>query len=554
MTDTASMTSSSSRLVLALLVNLALGSGGCAVFGSGDSPSPAPEADTQAPPQQGADGGVAEGPKAPAVGGPASQNELTDQLGIFVAPTGLDSADGTHARPLATIQAGIDKAKAVGKRVYVCVGTYTQAIELADSISIIGGLDCTGGEWHTGTGVSRIEAPTSPAVRAKNITTATRLEGLDVHAPNATAASGSSIGLFADHATALVVARTKIVAGNAMKGDDGVVGATLHNAATINGTTGNNSYFCSSTTCAPVKDAAGKWLGYWSVQPLTPGGSNTCSGGAAPMVVESGGRGGNGGLHQYVSTPVPPPGSGTFLLLQDYKGRFGNSTGYGRTDTPDVRTGEAGADGPDGLNGAAIGTVSVDGYVPGNGTNGSDGATGSGGAGGNGLDPDNALPKVVDDVWRGWMGHGGGAGGCPGLAGTAGKGGGASFAALLLESPVTFDASELVSGLGGAGGLAGLGSAPTLGGAPGNPPAETRTALNGQPGGRGGIAGVSGNGGSGPSAAIAHFGPAPILVGDNKTTPGAGGAEIPARSTTEFGVTKTVPATPAGVSQAILAL
>jgi len=398
---------------------------------------------------------------------------------------------------------------------------------------VIGGLDCTKLEWRTGSGVSRVESPTSPAILAKDIKSATRLEGLDVNAPNATAPSGSSIGLLADHATALVVARTKIVAGDAMKGDDGPEGAQLSNAATAAGVTGNNSIQCGSSTCAPVKDANTGVTVYWKIQGLTPGGTNTCVGGAA-HVAESGGSGGSGGLHRYGYVGMP-----AFLLFHDYGGRFGNSTGY---------------DGTDGPSGAAVGTVSVDGYVPADGVNGADGATGHGGAGGNGVDPDNATPATDGAVWRGWMAASGGAGGCPGLAGAAGKGGGASIAALLDESPVTFDASELVSGQGGGGGLGALGSAPTLGGAAGVNPRPDLPALNAQPGGRGGIAGVSGNGGNGPSAAIAHLGAAPILIGANKTTPGAGGAEIQERSTTAFGITKTVAATPAGVSKAILPL
>jgi len=93
-------TSTSSRIVLALLANLALASTACGVFSSDDSPS-SPE--TQPPPQPGADGGPVEVPKAPPVGGPAAQNELTDELGVFVAPSGFDGADGTHGQPLATI-------------------------------------------------------------------------------------------------------------------------------------------------------------------------------------------------------------------------------------------------------------------------------------------------------------------------------------------------------------------------------------------------------------------------------------------------------------------
>lgn len=531
----------SSRIVLALLANVALAATACGVFGSDSPPSAA-----QAVPAPDADGGVVEGPKAPPITGPAAQNELTDELGVFVASNGLDIADGTHAHPLASIQAGIDKAKTVGKRVYVCAGTYKQALVIADSISVIGGLDCTNNEWRTGSGVSRIESPTSPAIRAKDIKSATRLEGLDVNAPNATAPGGSSIGLLADHATALVVARTKIVAGNAMNGENGTEGTQLSNAATANGASEVESYQCvqsgggrvSSHTCG-----YNKFTGTYQLPPGGAPGTNACVGAPVPAP-ESGGSGGSGGIYTAsVTAPVPPKVTPTVTYSPQDPSLDAKLAST-------LRSGAVGTSGPDGSGGAAIGAISANGYTPADGTAGKDGSTGAGGNGGDGSPPTEPVP-TDKTVWRGWGGAGGGAGGCPGLAGTAGKGGGASIAALLVESPVTFDTSELQSGTGGAGGLGTLGSAPTAGGAGGDGPSGGRP---GKPGGRGGFAGVSGNGGSGPSAAIAHVGAAPILVGANKTTPGAGGAAIQARSRTDFGITKTIPATPAGVSNAILQL
>ena len=76
-----------------------------------------------------------------------------------------------------------------------------------------------------------------------------------------------------------------------------------------------------------------------------------------------------------------------------------------------------------------------------------------------------------------------------------------------------------------------------------------------QPGGRGGAAGAGGNGSAGPSAGIVHAGAAPKLVGTNTITHGAGGPAVDARSRTDaLGITKTIPATPAGAANDILAL
>lgn len=536
------MTSTSSRLVLALIAaSVAVASGACGVFGSSSDDSPAP-AEAPPPGTPAADGGTVEGPKAPPVGGPASQNELTEQFGVFVANIGNDAGDGSHARPFATIQVGIDRAKAIGKRVYVCAGLYKESLSIADSISVIGGLDCTNFEWRTGSGTSRVESPASPAAKAKDITSPTRLEGLDLVAPGATGSGASSIGLLADHAGALTVARSKVTAGNATKGDDGVDGTQLANAAAARGEAIPGAALCTNITLCPTFFPPNGGLG----------GTNVCVG-AAGHTGDPGGLGGTGGQWDVIA--VGPVGMqvGSFAV-------HNNDPMFGATAAPQVKTGAAGIDGPDGAPAAPKGTLSSTGYTPADGTNGTDGEPGKGGAGGNGLKPDAAVftASPIGSKYRGWGGGGGGAGGCPGLSGTAGKGGGASFAALLIDSPVTFDNATLTSGLGGDPGQGTLGSTPLPGGLRNNPeiPGQypTLAPALGHDGGRGGAAGISTNGSSGPSAAIAHSGAAPALANGSTMAHGAGGAAIAERSQSVLGgLTKTVPATPAGLAQDILA-
>ena len=518
---------------------------GCDAFGSGSPDSPPAD-------QPPADGGApdGDGPKAPPVGGPTTSSELTNALGVFVANTGSDSADGTSERPLARIQPAIDLAKRVGKRVYVCAGTYLEALVIADSISIVGGLDCSAPTWKTSNELSRVEAPTSPAIRASNITSPTRLEALDVTAPSATVASGSSIGLVADKAGALVVARSKITAGNAMKGDNGVEGIQLANAGTTKGlpiptafqcTVGPGPLFsdpCGLNSLSGPKPAAGAL-----------GGTNTCVG-APGFVMEAGGQGGTGGLYDVKTVSVMGTVSTIFVAVANAEAKA----------APPGRTGAPGVDSPDGAAAAATGAFSANGYTPADGNNGNNGGGGSGGSGGDGLGPGvNLLAAPLNAKYRGWGGGGGGAGGCPGLAGTAGNGGGASVAALLIDGAVTFDGVQLVAGNGGDAGHGTLGSTPLPGGLRNNPqiPSMQYPELApcvGDPGGRGGAAGVSTNGSSGPSAGIAHVGAAPKIVGDTKMTPGQGGAGVAVQSRTDLGITKTVPATEPGVSKQILAL
>ncbi len=64
-------------------------------------------------------------------------------IGVFVAPTGNDTADGTPEAPLATIAAGIDRAimQLGRKEVIIASGTYT----LAETLEVPGGVGLFGG-------------------------------------------------------------------------------------------------------------------------------------------------------------------------------------------------------------------------------------------------------------------------------------------------------------------------------------------------------------------------------------------------------------------------
>ncbi len=512
-------TSLSSAILLGLLTGSTALASGCGVFGTDDD---ATSSDKALPARDPGAGGDA--PKAPPVGGPADTSELTNALGVFVATSGDPAANATREHPIRNIQAAIDLAKRAGKRVYVCGGTYAEAITMADSISLIGGLDCTANEWRTGGPVTRIESPTSPAMRASDVTSPTRIEGIELVAPNGAAPSASSVGLIAVRAAGLVIAHASIIAGNAAKGEDGSDGGQLTQSDTAaRGQSLLPASECPGEKCTPA----------WGAR--ASGGVNLCDG-APEHIAESGSAGGIGGVYRVVNDIsrfnfVPyDPNSGPV--------------------PPIDRSGAPGLDGNDGAGGER-GAFSREGYVPADGRSGTDGVPGKGGRGGSGHSPDPAVDAnspSVRGVWRGWSGAGGGAGGCPGLAGGAGKGGGASIAALLVDSPVTFDGVALVSGRGGDAGLGTFGSTPTAGGAPGF---DNDFPFLGHPahGGRGGAAGTSGNGSSGPSIAVAHVGPAPRVQAGSKLVPGAGGASIDARSRTDaFGITKTIPATPPGLS------
>jgi hypothetical protein len=509
------------------LVSVLFFATGCGIFGSeysgeaaqADIPLPPPPAPNAAP------------PTAPPLDGTPVDAELTEAFGVFVATTGDDDADGSRAHPLATIRRGVAMGKALGKRVYVCEGTYREAITVEDSISIVSGLTCGEIPWRSGGGRARIEAPSSPAVSATNITRPTRLEALEIVAPDASAPSGSSIGVLAIDAGALTVSSTRVVAGVATAGADGTAGIQLVQTGTLQGGPGSQER---------------EWcVGDRRLCPLTPskpantaGGTSVCAG-APGHDGQSGGHGGSGGLYTANSFISAVTGEREYLWKASPASDAANAG--------ELRTGAAGAGGSNGASAGAIGTISEGGFTPADGSAGGDGQPGEGGRGGDGLAPMTSPNSVSGQTWYGNTAAGGGAGGCPGLAGTPGAGGGASIAALLVRSPVTFDHSELVAGDGGDGGRGTFGSDPTPGGLAGVN-VSVYASTFGAPGGDGGASGISGSGAGGPSIAVAHAGGEPVLV-ETITTVGEPGAGVPALVANG----KTIPASAPGVSEPVRA-
>lgn len=474
------------------------------------------------------------GPKAPPVEGKPQSSDLVEALGVFVTNAGSATPDGTRARPFASIQQGIDAAKKVGKRVYVCAGSFDESIVLADSISVIGGLDCSKPEWTVGApdARSKIVAPTSPALTARSIATATKLSGLDVVAPNATEPGASSIGLLAEKSPGLVVASSSISAGEGAKGADGAEGIQLVQAGTLDGAPSEPWAICTGATC--------KILGVntWGKVMGNPPATSVCVG-EAGHDGEVGGTGGSGGLFTIVRD------EGGYAYGVPYGGAANSADGGGS------RTSAVGLAGFDAVNNTLVGSLGPSGYVTANGNKGTNGSPGKGGSGGSGHFPSGVAwsASIDGQVARGASGASGGAGGCPGLAGEPGQGGGASIALALVESPLTLEDTKLTSATGGAPGLGAFGSKPSRGGAAAYGPGIAAS----QHGGNGGVAGTSSNGTAGPSFAIAHVGGAPSLDSASKTEPGKGGTGVPARTKTENGVgtLTSIAATPDGLSEAI---
>ncbi len=502
---------------------------GCGAFGA-EEPAPT---DNVAPATPGSPDGAApvndpgaSQPAPPPLKGTPADDEITEKFGIFVSPSGVAGAPGTRAKPLADIHEAIERAKVNERRVYVCEGTYKEALTLASGVSVIGGFDCATVTWKVGPAKSRLEAPTSPAVRAADLGKATRLEGFEVLAPAGTVDRPNSIALFAERSPALTIARSKLVGGKAADGAAGTDGVPLSpgGAAAKPGFTGDGPRMLYSK---PFRE--------YPPSPLAAaGGTSSCGGG-------SGGAGDRAGTFTCSEFTTTVGGSTTtWRRWEPSTHLIGSPVNPG---TPaETRAGTPGADRASGGS-VGSGHFAPEGYRPGDGSAGANGDPGAGGSGGTAPGPGSACSNL-GMTWALPSGGGGGAGGCPGIAGTPGKGGGASVGLFLVASEgLTIDHSEILAGAAGAGGKGSFPSSPSLGTAPGAPGGPAVSAA--QPGGAGGRGGISGSGAGGPSIGIAHTGGAPKLV---ETTPkaGTGGAGVAEESRVIFGATATLPASPAG--------
>jgi hypothetical protein len=179
------------------------------------------------------DGGAGrDGPGAsdvsPDVGGCDSSQSPSEQAcvvaeayGIFVSPAGSDRSAGTRSAPLATIGHGMDVAKALGKRVYVCAGSFGESLVVGasrDGVNVYGGLDCAG--WTYGAGNHVVVAPLASgyALALESLQTGVTLEDLEFDAQSASSLGESSIAAFASQSQNVVLERVTLVAAVAADG------------------------------------------------------------------------------------------------------------------------------------------------------------------------------------------------------------------------------------------------------------------------------------------------------------------------------------------------
>ncbi|WP_437279878.1 PGRS family protein [Sorangium sp. So ce375] len=440
---------------------------------------------------------------------------VDDSCGVFVSTAGDDGNAATKEAPVRTLAEALALAAENGtQRVYACAETFEEAVEVAGSVTIYGGLDCANGWRWIGEEKKTIVAPGVQAIPLKLVQGdgAVRLEDVSARAADAQAAGGSSIAVLVDGAT-VELARCELIAGN---GADGAYGTDAPSEAAMQGPRGEDgASACSDLDASGAPDetlAGGAQVeSACGVDALSIGGE----GGGGKVSNGGGGDVGQTGVEGQAGAGEPPSNSDSWSC-----GAIPND--------PTKGGGSAGANGtpgPAGVGASGLGALRATGYTGVPGGDGTPGTPGQGGGGGGGAK--GGAVCAGGATGAGASGGSGGAGGCGGLPGKGGGPGGASIALASVDANVTLIDCTLTAGRGGNGGKGGNrqpGGVGGVGGLGGMGVGGSKKACAGGEGGQGGNGGPGGGGLGGPSLAIAFRGESVKQEGKTTLMPGAPGA------------------------------
>jgi hypothetical protein len=393
---------------------------------------------------------------------------VSNATGVFVAPApkGNDTTGaGTEQAPFATLAMAVTRALTGKKRVYACLGTYSQQLSLtatADGLTVYGGLDCANGWKYVGSGsatptviAATSAAPSTSLTVTGPMTIGVAFEDVGFKSGDGMNPGDSSVAVFVTSSAKLKLTRGTVTAGK------GVVG-------TPGGTVTNWSGTAPPGT-SPVDNLHGGG----------PGGVNACGDGST----STGGTGGfgaagdNGSSVPSVASPSPNGGTGGVSCTNGTAAVSGAPPG----------TGGAGA--------TSSGSITSTGWSAGpSGLAGTRGSVAQGGGGGGGVEPLGFEPSP---------GGGGGAGGCGGGQGLGGSTGGSSIGILVDQATLALTSVTVTASAAGAGGLGGVGQLGQAGGA-----GATGFGCTGSAGGTGSAGSGGGGGGGGDSVGIAWLGTA----------------------------------------------
>ncbi|WP_437481512.1 PGRS family protein [Sorangium sp. So ce1014] len=423
---------------------------------------------------------------------------VDDGCGVFVSSSGSDENAATKEAPVKTLAAALLRAQEnETRRVYACAEAFEEAVEVAGSVTIYGGLDCASGWGWAGEQRKTVLTATAGeiplVVRGGGAEANVRVEDVHVQArgidaDDVTLAGASSIAAVAEEAN-VELARCVLEAGDAAAGAAGAA----HETSAMGGAEGKSG----GEAC--------------SAEIVVPGGSvkNDCGTPDDPSDDSRGGSGGNGEADAAVAGS---PGAPEYLV--------NGGKGEGADLCFNGTAGENGPEGGPGAGATGLGKISASGFTGASGRDGVKGGTAQGGGGGGGAKGGAGTDKCPNEALAGGASGGsGGAGGCGGAGGRGGGAGGSSIALISLNAALSFEEVTLKTGRGGAGGKGGAGQdgGEEGAGGPGGKKPEAATALNdacsGGAGGKGGPGGSGGGGRGGHAIGIAYTGAAPPVQG-----------------------------------------
>jgi hypothetical protein len=424
---------------------------------------------------------------------------ITEECGVFVKPA-VAAGEGTRQSPLGTVQAAVAKAAELSKkRVYACIGTFTETVSVPAGMTLFGGLDCAKA-WEATDQRSTLKgtADKIPLTLQGDGKSETRIEAWNIEAIDATAAGGSSIAAIAQDSAVVHFESSSLTAGRGMNGMDGMSASSTPEPQPLPSTSGKD-VACENTSMNP-----GGALNKNECTPENPEIPEKSIGGMGGDGYTSFGLAGQPG--QADPVPAVPKGTGGQQGLSNCA--MGGDGGNGAN----------GADGQPGASGNAKGSLAPEmGYVGANGGDGTKGLPGQGGGGGGGQKGKDATPQKPKTC-AGASGGAGGAGGCGGFGGKGGQAGGSSIALVSINATIKMVGVKLKTssgGTGGAGGSSQTGAMGGLGGTGGGSMTVDFVTMyagcKGGTGGNGGRGGPGGGGSGGHSIGIAYMGEAPTV-------------------------------------------
>ena len=407
---------------------------------------------------------------------------VDDGYGVFVSPMGKASGAGTKSDPMLTISGALGQTSTAKNRVYICEGTYAEAVSVSTAVNLYGGFDC--GTWAYGMKPVKV-APSAAGIALTVTASGVTVEDIEFDAKDGVNPGDSSIAVFVSGAQNVLFRRVIAIGGAGQEGGAPVATANYDGGVAPTGNAATSDFGALQQDCAGVcANGVHSIGGNGGVGALSGATSSDGADGGPPIAPNPPGADGIGGKGKIVGCNPADPGANA---LPATGGASGAQKAGQLTASAWQRT--------DGISGQFGGVAQG----------------GGGGSGGTHATPSNNGG-----------GGGGGCGGCGGAGGVGGMTGGSSFALLSYKAVIALDSCTLKTAKAGDGRSGGSGQPGQTGGGYGTH-VVAGSGCDGAAGGNGGAGGGGGGGAGGHSVAIGYVDTPPTEQGTvTKVTSAAG--------------------------------